>query len=74
MRKVTKLETGFPGSPIKNEFFIFPKAKGRLGEYLALLALLKVQENFANAPQVSRAQLAILLAQILAQRLHPPLH
>ena len=48
-----------------------PVAEGRVGEDLRLLGLLEGEEGVADALDVLVGQLAVLLAQVLAQRLEP---
>ncbi len=48
-----------------------PVAEGGVGEDLRLLGLLEVEEGVADALDVLVGELAVLLAQVLAQRLEP---
>ena len=48
-----------------------PVAEGGVGEDLRLLGLLEGEESVADAVDVLVGQLAVLLAQVLAQRLEP---
>ena len=48
-----------------------PVAEGRVGEDLRLLGLLEGEEGVADALDVLVGQLAVLLAEVLAQRLEP---
>jgi len=48
-----------------------PVAEGSVGEYLRLGCFLKVEEDAADALDVLGRQFAVLLAEVLAQRLEP---